>query len=136
MKTNIIEHKMVFNCNAETLYWILMNENLHSEVMGAEAKIENFVGGKFSVFDGYAHGETIGLIKYKIIIQNWQFDEDGWPEAHFSVCCFELVEINDQTTLHFIHKGVPMHLIDSLTKGWENYYWSPINNYLKEREKN
>jgi hypothetical protein len=34
MKTGVIEHKKIFDCKAETLYWIIMNENIHSEAIG------------------------------------------------------------------------------------------------------
>lgn len=136
MKTGVIEHKKIFDCKAETLYWIIMNENIQSEATGAEAKIENFVGGQFSLLDGYASGETIGLIKYKIIIQNWKFNEESWPENHYTVCCFELIEHENQTTLNFHHKNVPEYLIDKLAKGWHDYFWEPIEHYLKNSARN
>lgn len=136
MKTQVIEQKLVFDCSAETLYWIIMNEKLHNEVTNSNAQIENFVGGKFSVFNNQAHGETVGLIKYKIIIQNWQFEKKGWPENHFSVCCFELIENENQTTLNFHHKHVPEQLIESISKDWQEYYWSPIKEYLSKQLKN
>jgi uncharacterized protein YndB with AHSA1/START domain len=51
------------------VYNALMDEKKHSQFTGAPATIESKVGGKFEVWDSYATGEIIELIRGKKIVE-------------------------------------------------------------------
>jgi len=87
--------------------------------------------GKFTVFDGYCHGYNIELKENKSIEQGWHFNEEGWPDNHFSICLFFLEKSPAGTKLTFTQKGVPESVSQSLKEGWYTYYWNPVRQYLK-----
>jgi len=91
--------------------------------------------GKFSVFDNYINGYNIELIEGKKIVQAWHFTEDGWPEEHFSMCTFLLEQVGNKTKLKFLQTGVPEDSVESLCKGWKEFYWEPMKAWLKENRK-
>jgi activator of HSP90 ATPase len=93
--------------------------------------MSNEVGGEFEVFDGYCHGHNIDLHEGRKIIQAWFFDEEGWPEEHYSICKFEFTGNAEETTLTFIQTDVPVHLADKIAAGWDEFYWGPMQEYLE-----
>jgi activator of HSP90 ATPase len=131
MKTKSIKHTATFNATPEKIYNLIMDEKKHSVFTGSKATIDSKPNGKFSVFDGYCHGYNIELIKGKMIVQAWHFDEDGWPDDHFSICNFEFEKDGDKTKLRFLQTNVPEHKVESLKEGWKEFYWDAIKKYLK-----
>jgi activator of HSP90 ATPase len=89
--------------------------------------------GKFTVFDGYCHGYNIELTEGEKIVQAWHFEEDGWPDDHFSTCTFRLEAAGEKTRLHFLQTDIPEHKVESLREGWKQFYWEPMKGYLKKR---
>jgi len=103
-----------------------MDSKKHSSVTGAKATISRRVGGAFSVFDGYAHGTNVELVKDKRIVQEWRAEEPGWPDNYFSRVTFELAAVKGGTKLTFTHAGVPTANAKSIADGWREYYWEPL----------
>ena len=66
-----------------------------------------------------------------MIVQAWRFEEDGLPDDHFSICNFELDRVGDKTKLIFLQTNVPESKVESLKKGWKQYYWDAIKTFLK-----
>jgi activator of HSP90 ATPase len=131
MKTKSIKHTATFNATPEKIYNLIMDEKKHSVFTGSKATIDSKPNGKFSVFDGYCHGYNIELIKGKMIVQAWHFDEDGWPDDHFGICNFEFEKDGNKTKLRFLQTNVPEHKVESLKEGWKEFYWDAIKKYLK-----
>jgi activator of HSP90 ATPase len=72
------------------------------------------------------------LVEGKKIVQAWHFEEDGWPEDHFSICTFLFEEQDNKTKLTFLQTGVPVHKVESLKSGWKQFYWDAMKNMLKK----
>jgi activator of HSP90 ATPase len=126
MKTGSIEQTVVFDAEPQAVYEMLMDAHKHAAFTGSEVEMSNEIGGKFVAFGGYVHGSNLELQPGKRIVQKWHFDEDGWPEDHYSTCVFEFEVEGDKTKLHFTQTDIPVHKIEALTSGWYEYYWEPI----------
>jgi activator of HSP90 ATPase len=131
METRQIEQTITFDATPEEVYDLIMNQEKHSAFTESEASISTELNGKFKVFEGYCHGYNIELIKGKKIVQAWHFDEDGWPDSHFSICTFIFESSGNGTKLSFLQTDIPAHKAESLAAGWKEYYWEPMKTYLK-----
>ena len=131
MKTKFIKQTVTFNTTPETIYNLIMDEKKIAVFTGSKVTMSKKLNGKFSVFDGYCHGYNIELVEGKKIVQAWHFAEDGWPDDHYSICTFDLEKANNKTKLRFLQTDVPEHKVDSLKKGWKEFYWDTMKTYLK-----
>lgn len=125
----MIKQKVKFKTSPSVIYDILMDSKKHSEATQAKAKIDNKVGGKFSVWDGYATGENLELIKGKKIVQSWRASD--WPENSVSKLTITLKPSKDGTVLEFTHENVPKDFEKDIEDGWNEYYWEPLTEYLE-----
>lgn len=132
MKTKTIKQTVTFAAKTAEVYALIMDSKKHTAFSGAKATMSNKPKGKFSTYDGYIHGHNIELTEGKKIVQAWHFDEDGWPEDHFSTCTFELKKEGTGTKLIFTQTDVPEHKVENLKTGWKDYYWKPMKEYLKK----
>lgn len=131
MKTKSITQTYTFSASPDTVYQMLMDPEKHAAFSGADAEISNEIDGKFSVYDAYCKGYNIDLIPGKKIVQAWHFEEEGWPNDHYSICTFSFEPEGNQTILHFEQTGVPEHKVADLSDGWKEFYWEPMEAYLK-----
>jgi activator of HSP90 ATPase len=132
MNTKTIKQTVTFDAPALEVYNLIMDAKKHSAFSGTEVIMSQKPNGKFSVFDGYCHGYNIELIKGKKIVQAWHFAEDGWPDKHFSICTFQFDQQGNKTRLSFQQTDVPEHKAGELEKGWKQYYWKPMKDFLKK----
>jgi activator of HSP90 ATPase len=135
MVTKSIKQTVTFDAPPREVYTLLMDEYKHREFTGSKVKMSNKINGKFNVFDGYCHGYNIELAEGEKIVQAWHFEEDGWPEDHFSVCTFIFEKKDKKTKLLFTQTGVPQHKLESLKGGWKEFYWAPMKSYLKNQQR-
>lgn len=126
MKTSTIEHKVHFSATPQQVYEALMNSALHSEFTQSESIIGSKPGESYSSYNGYIEGVILELKKDAFIRKSWMAYEDGWPEGHFSEIKFWLESSETGTDLNFTHDGVPAEKIESIGKGWIEYYWEPM----------
>ena len=132
MQTATINQTATFAASPEKVCNLIMDEKLHAAFTGSAASISTEVNGEFSVYDGYCTGHNIELIKSKKIVQAWHFEEDGWPEDHFSICTFLFEPTGNQTKLIFTQTDIPEHKVEALETGWKEYYWGLMQAYLKD----
>jgi activator of HSP90 ATPase len=134
MNIKEINQIVKFYAPAIEIYNLLMDPSQHAEITKGEVNIDPVVGGKFSIFEGYAKGENLELLEGKRIKQKWWFDE-GWPEDFYSICTFDLRENKEgQTVLYFQQSNVPEENHESLSKGWEDFYWLPMREIISKRK--
>ena len=131
MKTKTIKQAISFNTTPIKVYEMIMNAEKHSAFTQSKVEMSPEVKGDFCVFDGYCHGYNIELIEGEKIVQAWHFEEDGWPEDHYSICTFHIDLENNKTKLYFEQSGIPEHKAKSLFDGWEKYYWKPMKEFIK-----
>ncbi len=125
---NKIEQTVIINAPAKDVYDALMDSSQHSEFTGAKASIDNKVGGKFSVWDGYASGVNLELIPGKKITQTWRASD--WPAGVYSKLTIELKTLGENTELEFTQTGVPDEFYQDIKDGWQDYYWKPLKDFF------
>lgn len=130
MKTKTIKQTVNFPISPDKLYALFFDSKKLSKIHGGKTSMTRKPKGKFTVFDGYCHGYNLRLEENKLIEQAWHFQEDGWPDDHYSICTFYLEPSAKGTRLIFTQKGVPEHKYEDLKKGWYTYYWQPIRDYI------
>ena len=131
MKNKTISQKVTFDTSPEVLYDMLMQEKKHAAFTGAEAKITNRIGGKFSAWDNYITGKNILLEKGKKIVQEWWCAD--LPDGHITIITFTFSVIKKNSTqLEFMQTNVPPDQYKALAKGWQDFYWTPMKEYLAE----
>jgi activator of HSP90 ATPase len=130
MQTKTIKQSVLFKSTPHEIYEMLMDPKKHSEFTGDKAKISRRVGGKFSVFGGYATGENLELVPDKKIVQTWRASD--WPSGHFSEVAFELEKSKTGAKLKFTQTRVPEDHCDDIKQGWVDYYWKPMKEMLGE----
>ncbi len=131
MKTKTIKRTISFNTTPQKVYEILMDPIKHAAISKSDVEMSQEINGAFRIFDGYCKGYNIELVEGEKIVQAWHFEEDGWPEDHYSICTFYIDLENNTTKLRFEQSGIPEHKAKSLFDGWEKYYWKPMKEYIK-----
>jgi activator of HSP90 ATPase len=130
MATRKIRQSVTFRASPHDVYEALMDAKKHAKFTGGKASISREVGGKFSVFDGYAEGVNLQLVPDKKIVQSWRASD--WPEGHYSEVTFLFKEIEGGTHLTFSQTGVPEEQYDDVSQGWRDYYWAPMKEMLEK----
>ncbi len=133
MKTRKLEQDIFINATPHEIYEALMDSRKHSKFTEGKAKISKEVGGKFTIDDGYITGTNVELILDKKIVQAWRADEDNWPKKHFSTITIILNEEKEGTKLEFTQEGVPEECYESISKGWQEYYWDPLRLFVEKK---
>lgn len=132
MKTTSIKQGVMLPGTSHQVFELLMDSKQHAACTGGEARISPKVGGKFSVFDGWATGQNIELVQDKKIVQEWRANE--WPEGHYSVVSFTLLPAQGGTKLLFTQQNVPSTFAKDIAAGWKTYYWSALKEYLRTKK--
>ncbi|MDP4238343.1 MAG: SRPBCC family protein [Bacteroidota bacterium] len=135
METKSIRQTVTFEAPARKVYDLIMDQKKHAAFTGYKVSMSKKINGKFDIFDGYCRGHNIELIDGEKIVQAWHFQEEGWPEDHYSICTFLFKPKGDKTQLTFTQSGVPEHKVEELKSGWKQFYWNPMKAYLKTGER-
>ena len=128
MKTRTIKQTVQFGAGPEDVYEALMDQKKHADFTGAKATISRKVGGRFSVWDGYAEGKNIELVPGRRIVQSWRASD--WPEGIYSTVRFEFTRIKGGTRMSFTQSGIPEDYVQDIKKGWKDFYWAPMKGML------
>ena len=130
METKTIKQTATFKAAPHDVYEALMDPVKHAEFTGGKARMSGVVGGKFSVFDGYAEGKNLELVPDAKIVQTWRAND--WPEGHYSTVTFALKVVDGGTRLAFNQEGVPAAQYEDVSRGWKDFYWAPMKRMLEK----
>jgi activator of HSP90 ATPase len=131
MAKTIIQSVAFKNVSAKQLYETYMDSKKHAAAIGAEASIQNKVGGTFSVWDGMLEGKNLLLIKDKMIVQTWR--STAWDKTdEDSILTFRIEEVKGGARMEMVHAFVPDHDYEGIKEGWPTYYWKPWKAYFKK----
>lgn len=131
MDTETINQTHFFeDIEPDEVYGAYMSSNRHSAFTGTECELSKDIGGACTMYDGYITAENIRLEPGRLIEQSWIAREEQWPEGHQSVIKIRLKAKDEGTELTLEHREVPKALADSISKGWYEYYWEPMELYF------
>lgn len=126
-----IRQAVTIKATPQAVYDALMDSRKHGRFTGGGASISRKVGGKFSVFDGYAEGVNLQLVPGKKIVQTWRASD--WPKDQYSKVTFALAKVQGGTRLTFTQTGVPDQHYASIKSGWIEFYWTPLKKMLEKK---
>ncbi len=126
MKTRTIRQSVTFKAAPHQVYEALMDSRQHGRFTGGGARISRKVGGRFSVFGGWAAGTNLALVPDRKIVQAWWCKNAGWPKDHYSRATFALRKVRGGTRLSFTQSGVPEPAYADVRQGWWDNYWTPM----------
>jgi activator of HSP90 ATPase len=127
-----ITQKVTLPASPAEVYDALMVSKKHTAITGGKAFVSSKVGGKFTAWDGYIEGTNLALVPGKMIVQAWRASD--WPAGAWSVATFLMKPAKGgKTLLEFSQAGVPDKNCKDITKGWVDYYWTPMKAYLAKR---
>ena len=103
-----------------------------NEWSGGESLIEKKVGGQFAMFDGWVEGKILKRtdeeLAYTWKPNNWDEDTPA-SEVHY-----KLVPAEHGTEVFVTHTNLPnKEEMEGHRKGWEEYFFEPIGEYLANR---
>lgn len=126
-----IRQSVTIKTSPRQVYAALMDSKKHGKFTGGKAVVSRSVGGKFSVFDGYAEGVNLQLVPDRKIVQTWRASD--WPKGHYSTATFALKKVASGTRLTFTQTGVPDRHYTAIKQGWIDFYWTPLKAMLEKR---
>jgi activator of HSP90 ATPase len=124
-----------FPATAKQLYEGWLDGQMHAAFTGGQAaKIDPHEGGKFSAWDGYIFGKTLTLEPFHRIVQSWRTTEfpTGAPDSDLEILFDDL---KGKTMLTLVHTHLPPDQVEEYRQGWEDFYFKPMNNFFKSKEK-
>lgn len=116
----------------EEVFALLTDSASHSELTGAESRIDARVGGSFSYFGGAVSGSFEELQDNTLLVQRLR--AAAWPGGHHATVRQELSGTAEDTRTHIkvIESGVPAEHLDEVVEGWQGY-WDAFARYLRDR---
>lgn len=118
-----------FPVDAATVYRDWLSTRTHTLFTGGVAKIEPFVGGKHSAWDGYIWGEILELESGKRIVQTWNTSNfpDGSPPSRLEILFESTGPASCKVTLN--HTEIPEGQGKEYEQGWDEHYFQPMLDY-------
>lgn len=113
-----------FKCAVGELFRALTERDMVRAFTHGDALVENFKGGRFSLFGGNVSGEFTELVSDERIGMRWR--NKGWPDEHYSNVTLEFRQKDDCTELRLTQTGIPSREYDKTKEGWKNHYWRSI----------
>ncbi|MCB0699882.1 MAG: SRPBCC domain-containing protein [Chitinophagales bacterium] len=110
---------------------LLTDKELIKAWSGGDAEIENEVGGKFEMFDGWVSGEILKTGENELAY-TWKTSEWG-EDAAASEVHYKLTEENGATKVDLKHMGFPNEEeMNSHASGWTEHFFGPMENHILE----
>jgi activator of HSP90 ATPase len=126
-----IQQQVSLPAGTKAVYEHWVTARLHRAFTGSRAVISQRIGGKFSVYDGYATGFHLFLKPGQRIVQAWRADD--WSEGDHSVIDLHLHPMaGGRTLLTFEQTGVPDTHAEAIQQGWTDFYWTPLEAFLRQ----
>lgn len=135
MKTTSFRLLTTLPCSAETAYTAWMDSETHAAMINGSADIDPVVSGHFRIWDGDVIGETLVLDEsIHRIVQHWRYNYDDWPEDAPSRLMVTFGAIGDsECELQLEQSDIPEKYAADIKKGWEDYYFKPMQAYFSTR---
>lgn len=128
-ETRTIRQKIFLKAPPNEIFDALIDPEKQSEFTGSVATGLGAVGSEFSAWDGYIKGRHLVLERGKKIVQEWYTAEwpPGLPPSRLEI----ILEAKEGgTELLLEQRGVPSDQAALYEKGWVDFYWSPLEDYL------
>lgn len=128
--TPSVRVSFVLPVSAERLYDAWLDAKEHAAFTGGGAVTSTpKVGGKWSAFDGYAHGKYLELVPPEKIVMSWHADDfpEGSPDSQVEVL-FQPASGGTRVTI--LHSDLPPGSEERFRKGWRRFYEATMREHF------
>jgi activator of HSP90 ATPase len=127
-----VEHSVDFDASAADIFNMYADARKHAKVIGAQARLERRVGGKFSAWGGGVSGINVALRTPTLIVQAWR--TETFPVDHFSILQLSIAPVGrGRSRLTLRQHGVPRDCAEEIAGNWHACYWEPIKALLAQQ---
>ncbi len=123
----MIKQEYLIAAPIDKVWEALVDPNIIESWGAGPAVMNDQVGSKFKLWDGDIHGTNTGVVKNKILMQDWYGGD--WKEP--SKVVFELSEVEGKTKVVLTHSNVPEDEVKDFDEGWKSHYMGPLKEYLE-----
>ena len=106
-----------------------MSSEGHSQMTGAPAEVEAFVGGAYRAWDGFVAGTTLALDAPQRVVQSWRTIDFDDVDAD-SMIEVTLEAAGEGTLVTLRHSSVPARQRGYERDGWTQNYFEPMREYF------
>ena len=124
-----IQQTYEMNATPEEVFDALVNPEVIQDWSGDEAKMNDQVGGKFSLWGGQMFGINTEVVKNKKLVQDWGYDQ--WDIL--TKVTFTIKANGNKTTVDLLHENVPEKSLKSIIEGWNTYYLGAMQEMFEEK---
>ncbi len=124
-----IHQSVVLPGTPNAVYRTLVDPKEHARFSGAPAHLVARPGGSFSHYGGALEGFVVYLHRGQRIVLAWR--ANSWSKGHYSIADFVLTPVKGGTRVEFTQSGVPTPALASISRGWHEHYWGPLQGFLK-----
>jgi len=117
----------------EAIYDAWLDSRGHTEMTGGEAVMSAIEGDVYTAWDGYIAGKNLELVPHRRIVQSWRTPEFAEIDPD-STIVVTLDPIDGGTQLTLEHRGVPDGQTDFEQGGWQDNYFTPMQEYFGVRD--
>jgi uncharacterized protein YndB with AHSA1/START domain len=122
------------SASPQSVYDAWLNSERHNEMTQAPASASTEVAGIFTAHDGYINGINLELDDARRILQTWRTSEFEGTDPDSSVE-ITLEEMPDGTLLTLKHWNIPDGQAEGYESGWQDFYFTPMQEYFSNRSK-
>jgi uncharacterized protein YndB with AHSA1/START domain len=127
--TPSVRVSFVLPVSADRLYHAWLDPKEHGAFTGSSATSTPKVGGKWSTFDGYAHGKYLELVAPDKIVMSWHADDfpEGSPDSRVEVL-FQPASGGTRVTI--LQSDLPLGSEERFRNGWRRYYEATMREHF------
>lgn len=127
---SVIRQSAVLPASGARLFEMFVSADLHGAFSGLPVTIAAEPGSPFSAFEGALSGTMLETAAPNLVVMSWRSVsfQDSDPD---STLILQFHDHEQGGVIDLIHVDVPEHDFEGVTKGWDNFYWTPWRQYLK-----
>lgn len=130
---SVIKQSVVLPASPDQLFDTYLDPKRHSAFTGGPVKIGKKAGSAFDAFDGMLAGTMLALVPKRLIVQSWRSSNFKKKDLD-STLILEFSPHPKGGRIDLVHLDVPPQDYDGVTKGWQQYYWTPWRSYLAKKK--
>ncbi|KKU96041.1 MAG: Activator of Hsp90 ATPase 1 family protein [Candidatus Gottesmanbacteria bacterium GW2011_GWA1_48_13] len=127
MGVTVIRQSYVIHSAASKVWDALTNSATITKWGAGPVKMDAKVGTKFKLWGGDIWGKNLKIAPKKQLVQEWY--DKRWKKP--SQVTISLSEEHGITYLDMLQENVPDGDRDKINKGWKDFYFGPLKNFLE-----
>lgn len=133
MKPLTIKVSTTLKASPNDIFDAVTNASQMLKWSGQKGVVQQKVGGKFEMFDGWVKGSVLGFERGKLLIVTWkpaEWSKDDSP----SIVTYTFNESKAGTKVSVTQTGFPNPKeAQSHKDGWSKFVFEPLNKYLLQQ---